>query len=88
MISGKAVYRTAVSPPAPESQWCALRRRWQAGDTHVPAEGTAGGIRARLRVQFCVQFVPDQSVPSAVKVLVEVPGTTRVNSCGLGADIF
>ena len=39
-------------------------------------------------VQFCVQFVPNLSVPGAVKVLVEVPGTTRMNWYGLGADIF
>jgi hypothetical protein len=39
-------------------------------------------------VQFCVQFAPDLCVQSAVKVLVEVSRTTRVNLYGLGADIF
>ena len=38
--------------------------------------------------RFCVQFAPVLSVHGAVKVLVEVAGTTAMNVCGLGADIF
>jgi hypothetical protein len=39
-------------------------------------------------VQFCVQFAPVLWVQSAVKVLVDASGSTRMNWYRLGADIF
>jgi hypothetical protein len=54
----------------------------------VTADGVARPLRARRCVQFCVQFAPDLCVQGAVKLLVEVSRTTRVNLYGLGADIF
>lgn len=36
----------------------------------------------------CVQFAPNLLVPGTVKALVEASATTRMNVCGLGADIF
>ncbi len=54
------------------------------GAPNVPAGSVAGPTRARRCVQICVQFVPNLSVPGAVKVLVEVDDTDELvrTRCG------
>jgi hypothetical protein len=89
--SARSRVRCSVNAIYQAAAWPAAALRWvrPSSEAWRPKRPRRGGpIRARWCVQFCLQFVPDLWVHRALKVLVEASGTTRMNSCGLGADIF